>query len=79
MPASNCLMQGQGHFSSWAQRLVTSCRIPGMVAISSDRIIRIIGKSIRKRHHLVSLITASHLDVSFSFFQGRAKPWSMLW
>ena len=48
-----------------------------MVVISSGQIIRIIGKSIRKRHHLVSTITAGHLDVSifflFFFFQGKKQ------
>lgn len=44
-----------------------------MVAISSGQIIRIIGRSIRKRHHLVSLITESHLGVSISFFPGKNK------
>lgn len=39
-----------------------------MVVISSGQIIRIIGKSFRKRHRRVSKITTSHLDVSISFF-----------
>lgn len=55
------------------QTLVTSHKIPGMVAISSGQIIRIIGKSIRKRHRRVSTITANHLDVSIFSFPEKSK------
>lgn len=44
-----------------------------MAVISSGQIIRIIGKSIRKRRHCESTISASHLDVSIFCFLGKSK------